>query len=112
MSFQRFTYHQHPPNRRAQKDRASDKKRYRAWCRRNPFYIKVQEIPIPSASSPPSLSSPKKSNIPTYYLPAQQQQRKPRYMNEALFYLRSHTTEGKEAYEWVSKGCLIGLREI
>ena len=108
MSFQRFPYHhKHSLNYRIQRDRASQQKRYRAWCRRNPFYTKVQEIAMPSAS-------PKKSNIPTYYLPAQQQQqqRKPRYMNETLVYLRSHTSEGKEAYEWVSKGCLIGLREI
>lgn len=104
MSFQRSPYRQNPPSSRTQRDRTSDKNRYNAWCRRKPSYIEVQMIPIPSASPPP-----KKYNIPTYYLPAQQ---KPRYLNNPLFYLRSHTSKGKEAYEWVSKGCLIGLREI
>lgn len=104
MSFQRFTYHQYPPSRRTQRGHASDKKRYNAWCRRRaPFYIKVQKIPIPLTAPP------KKCIISTYYLPPQ---RKPTYMNDSLVYLRSHTTRGKEAYEWVNQGCLIGLREI
>ncbi len=111
MSFQRFPYRQYPPSSssssssRTQKDRVSDKKRYNAWCRpRNPSFVKIQSIPIPSASAPP-----KKYNIPTYYLPAQQ---KPTYLDGPLYYLRRNTSKGKEAYEWVSKGCLIGLREI
>ena len=102
MSYYRFP-RQHPPSNRTERSEASDKNRYKTWCRRKPLYIKVQRIPLTSPAAA------KKCNIPTYYLPAQQ---KPTYRNTTLGYLRSHTTEGKEAYEWVNQGCLIGLREI
>ncbi len=91
MSFVNF-HHRHEKSRRDKRNEAINRKRYREWCRRKPEYVRVRQryVVLSSPPSPP-----------------------PIYRNASLDYLRSHTSEGNgEAYEWVNKGCLIGLREI
>lgn len=105
MSFINFNHH---PRRRAKSRRtkrkdAQDRKRYKEWSRRKPKYVKVRHGLIP----PPSHHyQPKPINYPVV------DHRIPTGIPTAAGYVRNQGYEKREAYEWVGKGCLIGIREI
>ena len=103
MSFINFNHPQRTKTRRTKRNEASNKRRYKAWSRRQTTYVKVKvkKIAIPSA---PSASKDHLSH---------HQQPTSLYTNLRWAYFHRPTPEIQIVYEWVNtEGCLIGLREI